>query len=78
MGCSFPWTIATAVRLKTAQIRKHYVWDYGTKLSIRADIECIVRFRQTCKRYHIDFSTVAPDEKVFAVRMAEKLALRRA
>ncbi len=41
-------------------------------------IECMVRFRQTCKRYNIDFATADPDEKEFVMRMAEKLALRRA
>lgn len=46
--------------------------------STQADIEYIVRFRQTCKRYNIDFSTADPDEKEFVMRMAEKLALRRA
>jgi len=46
--------------------------------SSQADIEYIVRFRQTCKRYNIDFSTADPDEKEFVMRMAEKLALQRA
>ncbi len=61
-----------------AQIREHYIWDYGTKSSIRADSERIVRFWQACKRYNIDFAAADPDEKEFVMRMAEKLALRRA
>ncbi len=46
--------------------------------SSQADVEYIIRFRQTCKRYNIDFATADPDEKEFVMRMAEKLALRRA
>jgi len=46
--------------------------------STQADVEYIIRFRQTCKRYNIDFSTADPDEKEFVMRMAEKLALQRA
>lgn len=46
--------------------------------SSRADRDYIVRFRQVCKRYNIDFSTADPDEKEFVMRMAEKLVLKRA
>lgn len=46
--------------------------------STQADVEYIIRFRQTCKRYNIDFSTADSDEKEFVMRMAEKLALQRA
>ncbi len=46
--------------------------------SSQADVEYIIRFRQTCKRYNIDFVTADPDEKEFVMRMAEKLALQRA
>lgn len=46
--------------------------------STQADIEYIVHFRQTCKRYNIDFFTADPDEKEFVMHMAEKLALQRA
>lgn len=46
--------------------------------SSQTDVEYIIRFRQTCKRYNIDFSTADPDEKEFVMRMAEKLALQRA
>lgn len=46
--------------------------------SSQTDIDYIIRFRQTCRRYNIDFSTADPDEKEFVMRMAEKLALRRA
>ncbi len=46
--------------------------------SSQADVEYIIRFRQTCKRYNIDLATADPDEKEFVMRMAEKLALRRA
>ncbi len=46
--------------------------------STQADIAYIVRFRQTRKRYNIDFATADPDEKEFVMRMAEKLTLRRA
>jgi len=45
--------------------------------SSQADLEYIIRFRQTCKRYHIDFSTADPDEKDFVMRMAEKQAVPR-
>lgn len=46
--------------------------------STQADIEYIARFRQTCKRYNVDFPTADSDEKEFVMRMAEKLALQRA
>ncbi len=45
--------------------------------SSQADLEYIIRFRQTCKRYHIDFSTADPDEKDFVMRMAEKQIVPR-
>lgn len=36
------------------------------------DLSYVVHFRQTCKRYNIDFSSADPDEKEFVMRMAEK------
>ncbi len=46
--------------------------------SSQANVEYIIRFRQTCKRYNIDFSTADPDEKDFVMHMAEKMALQQA
>lgn len=36
------------------------------------DLAYIVHFRQTCKRYNIDFSSADQDEQDFILRMTEK------
>ena len=36
------------------------------------DLTYIARFRQTCKRYNIDFTSADQDERDFVMRMAEK------
>lgn len=36
------------------------------------DLAYIAHFRQTCKRYNIDFTLADQDERDFVVRMAEK------
>lgn len=38
----------------------------------QTDLDYIMQFRQTCKRYHIDFATADEDERNFVVHMAEK------
>lgn len=38
----------------------------------REDLDYILRFRETCKRYNIDFAKADADERAFVVRMAEK------
>lgn len=46
--------------------------DGYTVPSTNDDLAYIACFRQTCKRYHIDFATADQDEQDFVVRMAEK------
>lgn len=37
------------------------------------DLDYVVRFRNVCKRYNIDFSSADADERDFVMRMTEKL-----
>lgn len=43
-----------------------------TAPSTSEDLAYIAYFRQTCKRYNIDFASADQDERDFVVRMAEK------
>ena len=40
--------------------------------STNEDLVFIASFRQTCKRYNIDFASADQDERDFVIRMAEK------
>ena len=40
--------------------------------STSEDFAYIAYFRQTCKRYNIDFTSADQDERDFVIRMAEK------
>lgn len=40
--------------------------------STSEDLAYIAYFRQTCKRYNIDFAIANQDERDFVIRMAEK------
>ena len=40
--------------------------------STSEDFAYIAYFRQTCKRYNIDFDSADQDERDFVIRMAEK------
>ena len=37
----------------------------------------VVHFRKTCQRYQIDFAKADPDERNFAIHMAEKTFLQK-
>lgn len=36
------------------------------------DLDYVIRFRQVCKRYNIDFAKADQDEREFILRMVEK------
>ena len=40
--------------------------------STSVDLAYIAHFRQTCKRYNIDFASADQDERDFVIRMAEE------
>lgn len=44
---------------------------YATPSTIE-DLAYIAYFRQTCRRYNIDFAVADQDERDFVIRMAEK------
>ena len=46
--------------------------DGYTVPSTSDDLAYIAYFRQTCKRYNIDFASADQDERDFVVHMAEK------
>ena len=47
--------------------------------STSEELAYIAYFRQTCKRYNIDFASADQDERDFVIRMAErKFSQRRA
>lgn len=45
--------------------------------STSEDFAYITHFRQTCKRYNIDFASADQDERDFVIRMAEKNFARK-
>ena len=60
-----------AVQIHSA-IREHYIRDFGAVSFTIDDLAYIAYFRQTCKRYNIDFASADQDERDFVVCMAEK------
>lgn len=46
--------------------------DGYTVPSTSDDLAYIAHFRQTCKRYNIDFASADPDERDFVIHMTEK------
>lgn len=46
--------------------------DGYTAPSTGEDLAYIARFRQMCRRYHINFSSADQDERDFILRMTEK------
>lgn len=41
------------------------------------DLEYVMHFRRTCKRYQIDFAKADQDERDFVIHMAEKTFLQK-